>query len=269
MKEAWRCWSSLTCRFNTRRGRGSYICETDQGLKLLCECTGSEKRLVFLNQVLQQVRDGGYEQVDMVIANREGSLVSRDKDEIPYVLKDWFPGRECDTASETDIRRSVQNLARLHRVLLWSAEEELPYPRQGLALDYEKKTRELKKVRTFIRRRDPKNNFELKFLGCFSEFFAEAEETRNALARLEDAEEGEQETRLLCHGDYDHHHVLLTDSGTATIGFEKCRGGYPITDLYQFMRKILEKQNWSLRMGMIMLRNDQNAPTFPGRSARC
>ena len=41
---------------STRRGRGSYICETTQGLKILCDYTGSENKALFQNRIMQQVR---------------------------------------------------------------------------------------------------------------------------------------------------------------------------------------------------------------------
>ena len=37
---------------STRRGRGSYICETTQGLKILCDYTGSENKALFQNRIM-------------------------------------------------------------------------------------------------------------------------------------------------------------------------------------------------------------------------
>ena len=37
----------------------------------------------------------------LYLENREGALVSKDKDSIPYTAQVWFEGRECDTKSET------------------------------------------------------------------------------------------------------------------------------------------------------------------------
>ena len=40
----------------------------------------------------------------------------------------------------------------------------------------------------------------------------------------------------------------------AVINFEKCSINVQINDLYHFMRKILEKQNYDFRLGIKMLR---------------
>ena len=44
---------------SARRGRGSYICETSLGKKLLTDYTGSEKKIVFTNQLLERMEQKG------------------------------------------------------------------------------------------------------------------------------------------------------------------------------------------------------------------
>ena len=65
--------------------------------------------------------------------------------------------------------------------------------------------------------------------------------------------EAQIQSGTLCHGDYHYHHVLFLNPGVATVHFEKCRFDFPVQDLYQFMRKILEKHGWELSLGERML----------------
>ncbi len=58
---------------STRRGRGSYILETDQGLRILSDYTGSEKKALFQNCIMERIREGGYEKVDLILPNKEGT----------------------------------------------------------------------------------------------------------------------------------------------------------------------------------------------------
>lgn len=229
---------------STRRGRGSYICETDQGWKQLWSFTGSEKKLAFQNRILKELKESGYEQVDLVQENREGGLVVKDWEDSRYVLKDCFLGRECSPSSERDILEAVENLARLHLLLKFPGEER-EYCGQGLAEELEAKNRELKKVRAFVRKRAPKHPFEQLFLQSFPEFFEQALSVQELEAQIRKG--------TLCHGDYHYHHVLFLNPGTATVHFEKCRFDFPVQDLYQFMRKILEKQGWEQQLGERML----------------
>ncbi len=239
---------------STRRGRGSYICETDQGWKQLWSFTGSEKKLAFQNRILKELKESGYEQVDLAQENKEGGLVVKDWEENRYVLKDCFPGRECSPSSERDILEAVENLARLHLLLRFPGEER-EYCGQMLSEELEAKNRELKKVRAFVRKREPKHPFEQLFLQSFQEFFDQArsaqEQAKENLSRQD--LEAQIQSGTLCHGDYHYHHVLFLNPGVATVHFEKCRFDFPVQDLYQFMRKILEKHGWELSLGERML----------------
>lgn len=250
---------------STRRGRGSYICETSQGLKLLCDFQGSEKKMVFQNRILENLRAAGYQNVDLALKNREGKLVSMDRDENRYVLKDWYYGRECSPSGERDILEAVENLARLHRYLCFSQEEReycgIPLPEELAA-----RTRELKKVRSFIRGRESKHPFEQMFLKSVPDFYEQACLAQE-LARSFCTEEMLREQigiGTLCHGDYSYHHVLFLDRGMAVTNFGRCRFDFQVHDLYQFMRKILEKQNWDPELGRKILSTYERGRSLSG-----
>ena len=49
---------------SARRGRGSYICETSLGTKLLADYNGSEKKAAFTSQLLQYMEEKGYQPAD-------------------------------------------------------------------------------------------------------------------------------------------------------------------------------------------------------------
>ena len=238
-----------------RRGRGSYIFDTPQGLRMLCDCTCSEHKAEFQNRVMERMREGGYQRVDRIVQNREGKLVSEDRDGSRYLVREWYVGRECDTASESEILAAVENLARIHQLMQLPDEPELieSFSAPPLTKSLQAQNAELRKIRSFIRRRNQKGSFERLFLQCFPAYYAQAEE---ALGRLEECGgDGDhpERTGSVCHGDYDHHHVLLCGYEMATTDFSKCRYDCQITDLYRFMRKILEKHDWNQRLGMRML----------------
>ena len=84
------------------RTRGALVCRTDQGLLILKQFHGSEKKLQFQQELLQKLAKEGC-QVDTFLENQTGSLITKDKDNIPYTIQNWFEGRECDTKSREDI----------------------------------------------------------------------------------------------------------------------------------------------------------------------
>ena len=48
---------------NARRGRGSFLVDTDRGLKLLTEYSGTEGRLEFQAEVMGELREKGLERL--------------------------------------------------------------------------------------------------------------------------------------------------------------------------------------------------------------
>ena len=241
---------------NIRRGRGSFIFETDRGLKLITEFSGSGNRLYFQNRILAYLKEQGYRQVDMIVENAEGKLVSLDKDETAYVVKDWFDGRECDTKNEEDILSATRNLAQIH-LLMRMPEAEIEEQNIGVSLEeeYQRRNREIKKVYGFMRKRQRKNAFESCFLNHYPMFFEQALASAGSLeySAYKEMRAHELQIGALCHGDYNQHHMLNTKKGMATTNFAKCRYDVQIGDLYQFLRKILEKQNWNPRLGLAIL----------------
>ena len=73
-----------------RRGRGAWICEYPDGLKLLKEYRGTVKRLEFEDAVLGALEQQGICRTDRYVRNLEDGLVTAGPDGVKYVLKRWF-----------------------------------------------------------------------------------------------------------------------------------------------------------------------------------
>lgn len=253
---------------STRRGRGSYICETDQGRKLFTNCSSSEKKMQFVNRVLERMKAQGYFFADIALKNKEGNLITPDRDEPPCILKDWYEGRECDTKSMTDIEQAIQGLAHLHKWMYLAPEgeqKEFGCAGGNLLEELERHNRELRKVYSFIRRRKKKNSFEILFLNSFSMFAEQAEE---ALECLQNSSYPELQQEMLekgsiCHGNFNQHNVWFPARGQIFIGnFDRCCYDIQVSDLYQFMRKIMEKQEWSFGTGYRILESYDHEKTI-------
>lgn len=255
-----------------RRGRGAYILETGRGLLSFCDYSGSEKRAQFQNCVMEQIQSGGYRNVDVILPNKEGALVSKDWEEQSYVVKEWYTGRECDPSNESEILAAVRNLARLHRVMCLKGNEDMKKSFQAPSPLEEIRSRnqELKKVRTFLYKKNSKCDFERLMMSSFPAYFEQAEEAEYQLKQndCEHLVSSSRDRGCICHGDYDYHHVLLSGQDMATTGFERCRCDLQINDLYRYMRKILEKHDWDIRLGMRMLEQYTGIRSISGEERR-
>lgn len=238
-----------------RKGRGAWLCDTNEGLKLLKEYKGTIKRLEFEEEVLDRIQEESALCVDQYKRNKENELISQAGDGTRYIVKDWYADRECNIKDEEEIVRTVSEIAGLHKILRkiepkeeWNLGSILSEP---MAIEMERHNKELRRTRNFISRKRKKSEFELCVMGNFHLFYEQALEAQKGLCRI--LEERRTPPHFLCHGELNQHHILLGAGYTAVIQFNKMHLGVQMADLYHFTRKVMEKHGWSLRLGMRML----------------
>lgn len=249
------------------RGRGALICETEEGLKIIREYWGSPGKMEQLRKLQLHCRESGFLLVDLVMENQEGQVVTLGEEGIPYIVRDWFKGRECDPRSQEDIQKSVEAMARLHTVMVLEGEaeaEEAP----GLLEECRKHNRELRRIRKFLQHKKRKNEFEEKLSGSISYFLEKGENTELDMGKILKNQDVDSEKNQICHGECNQHNIVFTGKGVAFTNFEHWNRLPQICDLGQFMRKILEKYQWDIQIGEEMLHSYDREKTLTEREIR-
>ena len=165
----------------TRKIRGAFFCDTNKGAMLLKETRISERRALLLYRVLDLLETRGNVKVDTPVFTEEGELLVTSREGITYMLKKWYQGRECDIRQESEVVCAARQLGLLHRELNEVSagqplQEVSEVPRGKSPVEIIRRhNRELKKVRTFIRARVTKNEFEYLFLESFDKMYGMAE----------------------------------------------------------------------------------------------
>lgn len=238
---------------NTYRGRGTLLSETAEGLKMIKPYTGSVKRLEKINQVLEHLQETGHQNVDLVLKNKEGSLVSTDKDGFTYLVKDWFDVRECDVRSEVDILNCMNTLAQIHKDSFLSLEGGCE--QENLMDEYEKHNQQLKKIRVYIRNRKQKSPFEYRYLESVERYldYGKAAVTHLKETGYEQMNQHDKDAGSICHGMCNQHNFLMLEKGAALVNFDHFFVGNHMADVAQFLRKIMEKHNWNPELAQRML----------------
>ncbi len=241
---------------STRKVRGAILCDTNQGLFLLKEIHCSEKRTPVLYKLQNHLLQEGYKNIDVLVENKEGSLISMTEEEQKFVLKKWYYGKECDNKREIDIMEGVRNLALLHRMMKMNFEIDRS-PKEDMANEFFRHNKEMKKVRSFIRNKVGKGEFELLYLKYFDEMYEWAITASEKLKNsgYQNLLQNSLKEYALVHGDYNYHNILMTQHGTATTNFEHFYSGIQVTDFYYFLRKTMEKNQWKVELGEKMIEN--------------
>ncbi len=153
------------------------------------------------------------------------------------------PGIENDKKNdkENDKKNDKENIKRDDREV---------HKKSTLKADYERHMKELKLTTNYLKNKRNRSEFEQLAYKNISAFRQEAQDavemmsSDNLVKRFADVEnKGE-----LVHGSYNYHNVLFGNGLTAVTNFDRCKNECQISDLYQFMRKILEKYNWNIEL---------------------
>ena len=262
----------------TRRIRGAFFCDTNEGTMLLKETKISARRAPLLYETLSRIEKRGNIKVDTPVFTKDGELLVTSREGTVYMLKHWYQGRECDIRQEGELLRAAGQLARLHRELDAVSAEWTPAGPAGLLPgvrgpleEIGRHNRELKKVRSFIRGRVAKNKFEYLYLESFEKMYDMAEKVLERMERsgCEDLYKESMQMGTVIHGDYNYHNLLMLKEGMAVTGFEHMRVDIQMRDLYYFMRKAMEKHHWKQKTGQMILEAYEQERPVQSRERNC
>ncbi len=234
------------------KGRECYLCDTSLGNLALREYRGSKERAAFLAEMLKHLKKNGL-LVEEIMLSVEGEVLVEDEEERKFLLCENYYGEECDTKNGEDMIAAVQMLARLHN-LSKTFQGEMPEVvrrnQSPLTAVCEKHNRELKQVKNYIRGKKKKNNFEMLFVGKCDAFMEKAVAVTAALKKVA----CQEDLYGFCHGDYNQHSIIFSKRGIAIVGLERFTYDLQIRDLANFVRKMMEKNNWDAELGTALIR---------------
>ena len=242
----------------THRVRGGLAVVAREGTYILKEQSILPERIRFLVYIYQLLEECTGVYVDTPVANKEEEYLSKAEDGTTYLLKKWFVGHECDIRKEDEIVEGAKTLAKIHKTLKIEDKEEIkcPYNPRILLEEYERHNRELRKVYTFVRKRSVKNAFEAEFLKSYEKMYAQAQ---NALDKIREERyievcKNAEQNHEVSHGDYNYHNILFGEEGICITGFERAHMEPQVSDLYYYLRKILEKYRYDEKIGYRLLK---------------
>lgn len=227
------------------RIRGALLCHTEKGLLVVKENYNSENALQQEQKLMQKIVDHGFF-VPLYVENQEGMLISCDKDGIPYTVQLWYEGKECDVKSREDIRKSIAHLANMHNIMIGEISEH--NRENSLYEEYLRHNQQLRKIQKFIRKKGPVNSFEKDFFYSAEWFIKRAEAATEKLGKssYEKIRQSMINDGKVCHGNYNQHNIMMTKNGIIITNFKHWKYDIQILDLYDFLRKIMEKYDWNV-----------------------
>lgn len=250
---------------NVTKGRGSFICDTEKGKLLLVPYRGSKEKGLLLHQFLAGLEERDF-LVEQIVLNKELEAVSEDEyTGERFILKTYIEGTEINTSRLDEMKEAVRVLAIYHNhAEEIDLEKKKVLKPEGMTDSWRRHYRELIKVRNYIRSSKKKTEFEQIYMKHFEHNRKAAEDS---LLLLEQAAE-ENDSYILCHGDFNQHNVVLSKGMYRIIHFEKIVLHWSMLDLANFVRKMLEKNDWNETIGKELLMEYNRYRPIAKREAR-
>lgn len=261
--------NGVLCRYSftvnrTGRAKGAVLLDTDEGYYLLKEYKGTTKRLEFEHQLLKDIHFPGGIMVDYIIEDTEGRILNEDEDGLKYVVRKWYDAKDMDSKNLSQVVKAAGVLGMLHNQLE-RVKYENSYINQYFNIDeigkqileeFVRHNREIKRTRNFVRDKRRKNEFELMVLSAFEEFYQEGMEV------VEDFEKNDMNEFVweslkkgsLVHGSFNYHNIIIAGDKMVVTNFEHAKCGIQIRDLYDYIRKVMEKHGWNGDIGYKLIR---------------
>lgn len=240
----------------TWKGRGSILFETKDGVFILKEYKGTPERLLRIGPALTRIRENGYPDIEEILSNKEGEYFYVDYDRTTYIVKRYFQAKECNIRDKTEYLKGMKALAKLHKAMEGAGEGLFKTDRLPIEWEYEKHNQELRRVRKYLKEKRQKSEFERFLQNNYDLFYEQALSATEQLQKEDCAGwlAGLNENFRICHGDYQYHNILIEQENCYIVNFEKMTADNPIRDVYLFVRKLLEKNNWDTALGKELLR---------------
>lgn len=238
------------------RTRGGVLVNCEEGDYLLTEYGGTDKRIKLLYSIGTAMEEEGF-CIDRLVMNQEEELISLDNYGTSYCLRKWFQARECDAKTPADVIRATAQLGQLMLALekvSKGKEEDCKVTGYDFISDVTRRNKELKNISNYIRQRRQKNLFEEQFQKMFDYYYGQGLQVAQMLNDLKTIDDRIEGVRYgICHKDYTHHNLLFMQEKMAIVHFDNMRYDCLVGDFALFLRKIMEKNNWSIALGNEMI----------------
>lgn len=243
--------------------KGAALFDTDKGLYMLREFRGSEKHLEKEEELLKKISEEGWMYTDYPVRNKEGKLVSTAADGQQYLLKRWYEARECEVYNRGLVEQGIKALAVFHTKACYKNLPEMfvneKNPQDDSLELMKRRTEELRKCQKYVQNKKRKNEFEWMLAKCIPAFYEQAISVTDKVMELREEEKekdiynskaGERRFGVI-HGDYNYHNIAFADVERKPfiMNFGHCGYGIQMTDLYNYLRKVMEKHNWNEELG--------------------
>jgi len=239
------------------RAYGAFICDTNQGIVLVKQTEETEAVLQFAHGAKEHMAQHGFAGTDRYLLSYEDMIWAEQGGE-RYTVRRWLRAEEADlTRAECGVQMAML-LARMHRA---GAGYEADAQSMGNNCCYEwpqkiyKYNRKLQGFGKMLRKNGRYTEFDLMVLSILPEAQEQAAKAQDFFMsdRFAGLAQRADNDRLVGHGNFSDHTVLLNGTQSMITDLESCAYMIPVVDLAVILERVMRKTNWNVSLGARML----------------
>lgn len=222
------------------RGRGSFVCKTDRGMKELRKYHGEERALLFENAVREYLIKNGFRQTAPWIKTVKGDCYYV-CDGAPYVLEEYFEGDAADLQDSVQLLEAAETLANLHRASVGMKNTQKSVGAGRLPEIYNRRYAELCRIKKRI---GAQGNWSAIDMLVWKNVPDCLRKIKQASALLEEADYHQEclKNSVICHNMYKGDNIRKKNAGGLYItGFLRCGQDIAVADVSDFIRRYVKK----------------------------
>lgn len=228
--------------------RDSFIISTSKDKKILKKIPLPPERIRFINNAKEYLFANGFKNLDRFLCTNEGEPFIAFEGEY-YVLTDIIDGRECNFSLREDVATASKLLGQMHKAskgFVPEAESNVRDELGKLPIYFSKRLDELKKLKKVARK--GKSGFDYLYLDHADYFCTLGEESLREMesSRYYKLVDNARKEGVICHHDYTHHNIIISDSKASVINFNYCCIELKTYDLANLIRRKMRKSGWSI-----------------------
>ena len=234
---------------NYKKVWGIYLCDTDQGVKVVQPVRMKEERIWFQHSAKEHVHQQGFTQFSrFYLSQQQTPYYTQGRK--TYVMEDWKEGEELDFTDFNKVKKATELLGRFHgasKGMRPVQQAEIIAARSAVPDQMKKRTKEIRRFRKRIYEHPRLSDFDLLFIRYYAYYYGLAVE---ALTLLEQPTcqhwiQSFKEDPYVCHGDFTHHNIVVREDELWLKDFSKCTYQNPLYEFTCFVNKTMQKAGFN------------------------
>ena len=178
-----------------------------------------------------------------------------------FILTPWINGDKCNFDNVLHLFNSIETLAYIHKTSKDFTPIKGSFPRKGLSNLYIQTLKHFEDLNRI-------SSLAINLNDSFSNYFIKNFEANNFLAEksLEVSAKISYEnlSKSLTHGDYVNKNIIISNTKTSVIDFDKCKYDFISHDISYFLRRLLKRNStkWDFKLFISLLKKYNNIYTL-------